>query len=109
MNLSGVVVANTIAPTSEGSAPAASMAARAAGRARSETSAPLSANRLDLMPVRETIHSSLVSRYFAKWSLPYAFSGSELPTPAMVECLTAAVAPWIRRSSARGPSGPAWR
>ncbi len=58
---SGLRVASTIASTDDGSSPASSRAITLARRAISAPVIPSGTHRRSRMPVRSTIHSSLVS------------------------------------------------
>src|SRR4051812_29732241 len=82
--ISGVIVAQTIRSRSFGSMPAASMALRAAAAPRVAVDSPGPAMRRSRMPVRWTIHSSLVSTIRDSSSLVRRFSGSALPVPVMM-------------------------
>jgi hypothetical protein len=73
--MSGVVVATTIRSTSAGTMPAASSAAREAASARSDVISSSAAMWRARMPVRATIHSSLVSTLLASSALVTRFAG----------------------------------
>ena len=73
--MSGVVVATMIISIDAASMPAASMARRAARYARSLVSWPSAARRRSWMPVRLTIHSSVVSTRLASSVLVRMVSG----------------------------------
>ena len=77
---SGVVVASTRLSISSGVLPAEARAAWAASMARPEVVPPMWRS---LMPVRSTIHSSLVSRRTAMSSLVTTLSGTAMPQPVM--------------------------
>ena len=64
-NMSGDAVAQRIRSTSAAKTPACSSAARAAAAPRSLVCSPSPAIRRSLMPVRDVIHSSLVSTIFS--------------------------------------------
>jgi hypothetical protein len=72
---SGVVVPTTMSSISRMSTPAASRAARAARSARSDVVWPSAATWRWRMPVREWIHSSVVSTSFSSSALVRIFSG----------------------------------
>ena len=82
--ISGVIVAQTISSISFGSSPAAAIALRAAAVPRVAVLSPGPAIRRSRMPVRWTIHSSLVSTIRDSSSLVRRFSGKALPVPMMV-------------------------
>jgi hypothetical protein len=63
--------------------PAAFMARMAALAARSEVNSSLAAMRRSLIPVREVIHSSVVSTIFSSSKLVSALAGTYAPTPAI--------------------------
>jgi hypothetical protein len=88
--MSGVEVATMIRSTSSGLRPAASSAWRAAAAPRSDALVTASAKWRARMPVRSTIHSSLVSsprvaRSAAICALVTRRGGSMLPVPVMRE------------------------
>src|SRR4051812_22746757 len=83
--MSGVEVASTMRSMSAALRPAASSALRAAERARSLVNSPSAAIWRWRMPVRETIHSSLVSTRDSSSLLVTTRSGSRLPVPVMRE------------------------
>jgi hypothetical protein len=74
-NMSGVTVATMMSWMSSAVTPASAMARRAASEARSLVAWSAAAMRRSLMPVREVIHSSLVSTIFERSSLVSTFSG----------------------------------
>jgi hypothetical protein len=80
---SGVVVPTTSSSISPGLTPAAASAARDAPSARSQVVWPSAAMWRWRMPVRDAIHSSLVSTSFSRSALVSTFSGRKLPVPAM--------------------------
>jgi len=82
--ISGVIVATTISSMSFGSSPAAAIALRAAAAPREAVVSPGPAMRRSRMPVRWTIHSSLVSTIVDRSALVRRFSGTEEPVPAMM-------------------------
>ena len=77
---SGVVVASTRWSISSGVLPARASAACAASMARPEVVPPMWRSRI---PVRSTIHSSLVSRRTAMSSLVTTLSGTAMPQPVI--------------------------
>ncbi len=79
-------VAQTIRSTCSARMPAASSARLAASTARSDAATSSSAKFRDRMPVRSTIHSSLVSTSDSKYEFGIRLSGRNEPTPAMVAC-----------------------
>src|SRR3954451_442560 len=79
--ISGVIVATMIRSSSEAAMPAESSALRAAAVASDAVVSPSPAMRRSLIPVRWTIHSSLVSTIFDRSSLVSRFSGRALPVP----------------------------
>ena len=79
-------VAQTIRSTCSARMPAASSARFAASTARSDAAMSWSAKFRDRMPVRSTIHSSLVSTSDSKYELGIRLFGRNEPTPAMVAC-----------------------
>src|SRR4051812_9612408 len=82
--ISGVTVAQMISSMSFASKPAAAIALRAAAVARVAVDSPSETMRRSRMPVRWTIHSSLVSTIFARSSLVNRLSGNWLPVPTML-------------------------
>ena len=76
------MVAQRMRSTSAPAVPASARAARAEATARSSSRSWVSTRRRR-MPVRVKIHSSDVSRNFARSSLVTIFSGIALPVPAM--------------------------
>jgi len=77
---SGVVVESTSPSIDAGSQPAIAIARRA-DSIDSDAVVPPTCRRL--MPVRSTIHSSLVSIIAERSSLVSTFSGSAVPQPVM--------------------------
>ena len=77
---SGVVVASTRASMSPASSPAMSSAARPLSI---DSPAVVPPTWRSLIPVRSRIHSSVVSRYWARSSLVIVFGGSAVPHPVM--------------------------
>src|SRR5271169_2809350 len=82
---SGVVVPTQMRSMSAALTCAAAMARRAACSARSVVVSPSLATWRRSIPVRERIHSSLVSTNFSRSALVSTFSGRKLPVPAMRE------------------------
>jgi hypothetical protein len=78
---SGVDVASRTMPTSAAGTPAMSSAALAALAACSDRLSPLPMTCLRRMPVREAIHSSLVSTQRVRSSFDSTVAGTLLPTP----------------------------
>ena len=74
--MSGVIVAQTIMPTSSAFTPASASARLAASAARSEVAWSSRAMCRSLMPVRVTIHSSVVSTIFSSSALVRTRSGA---------------------------------
>ena len=89
---SGVVVASTRWSISSAVRPAQASAACAASMARPDVVPPMWRSRI---PVRSTIHSSLVSRLTAMSSLVTTLSGTAMPQPVIR-------IPFTRRSGADG-------
>jgi len=73
--MSGVEVASTMRSMSPGRSPAAASAWRQAASARSLVASPSAATCRSRMPVRETIHSSVVSTIDSRSRLVSVFSG----------------------------------
>ena len=82
--ISGVIVPQRMRSMSFGASPAASIALRAAAVASVAVDSSLPAMRRSRMPVRCTIHSSLVSTIFDRSSLVSLRSGTLLPVPAII-------------------------
>ncbi len=74
--MSGVAVATMTRSRSSGATPACSSAFRAAGRARSLAASSGAAIRRSLIPVRVTIHSSVVSTITSRSAFVSTLSGA---------------------------------
>ena len=74
--MSGVTVATTIRSIEDASTPASARAATAAGSAMSVSACSLVANRRSRIPVRSTIHSSVVSTNCSRSLLVKTRSGT---------------------------------
>jgi hypothetical protein len=81
--MSGVTVATTIRSTDDASTPASSSALRAAGAAMSVSASSFVAKRRSRMPVRSTIHSSVVSTNCSRSLFVKIRSGTWTPRPVM--------------------------
>ena len=81
--MSGVMVATMMRSSCPAVTPAIFMARSAALAPRSEVNSSAAAMRRSLMPVREVIHSSVVSTIFSRSALVKIFSGTYEPTPVM--------------------------
>ncbi len=97
----GVVVATTRASMRSGVSPAISIAARPDSTESEAVEPPI---RRSEIPVRATIHSSLVSSVFSRSWLVTTFSGSAVPQPEM----TAPVAPGRVAGIWSPPRRPSW-
>src|SRR5688500_13701604 len=84
MGLSGLVVAQIRRSTSSSAMPACLMAAVPASIARVDVVSPSPAIRRSRMPVRATIHSSLVSTLASRSALVSVAAGTARPQPPMV-------------------------
>ena len=81
---SGVQVARMIVSRSIGTRPAASRAGVAARTQKSERTSPSLAIRRSRIPVRDVIHSSVVSTIFSRSAFERIRSGTARPVPAIV-------------------------
>ena len=81
--MSGVTVAQMSRSISFASTPASARAAIAAGRAISVSASSFAAIRRSRIPVRSTIHSSVVSTSFASSSFVSTRSGTCVPSPVI--------------------------
>ena len=81
--MSGVTVATTIRSIEAASTPAFAIAAIAAGAAMSVSASSFVAKRRSRMPVRSTIHSSVVSTYCSRSLFVKTCSGTCTPRPVM--------------------------
>ena len=82
--MSGVVVPTAMNSMSSGTRLARSIACCAARTARSEVASLSSAMRRSWMPLRCTIHSSLVSTIFSRSALLRIRLGAYAPTPVIL-------------------------
>ena len=81
--MSGVTVATTIRSIEDASTPASASAATAAGSAMSVSACSLVANRRSRIPVRSTIHSSVVSTNCSRSLFVKTRSGTQTPRPVI--------------------------
>jgi hypothetical protein len=81
--MSGVTVATTIRSIEAASTPASARAAITAGAAMSVSACSSVANRRSRMPVRSTIHSSVVSTYCSRSLFVKTRSGTYTPRPVI--------------------------
>ena len=81
--MSGVTVATISRSMSAGSTPACASAARAAGSAMSDSASSSRAMRRSRIPVRTTIHSSVVSTSLDSSSFVITRSGTLAPMPVI--------------------------